>query len=142
VESQLQLDIPEEVLPTNPCFSTVAYTDATFAVGSLKLSIPGFTIFVNCTQLMWGSLTQTSVADASEFVAASVCAKQLMHVENILRFFGFLCPKPYPLYTNSQASRSIATNFNKMGKIRHIAIRYHLVRAMVISTSAFASLRT
>ncbi len=133
-ESQAQLDITEELLPTNLRFKTVAYTDVAFAVGLLKISITGFTIFVNCTPLMWGSLTQSSIADSScssEFVAASVCAKQLVHVENMFRFFGFLCPKPYPLYTDSQASRSIATNPNKMGKIRHIAIRYHLVRAMI-----------
>jgi hypothetical protein len=65
----------------------------------------------------------------------------------MFRFFGFLCPEPYPLYTDSQASRSIATNSNKMGKIRHIAIRYHLVRAMVAGggatlTSSFASRKT
>jgi hypothetical protein len=134
-ESQMQLDIPEEVLPTNPRFPTVAYTDAAFAVGTLKLSIFSLTTFVNCTPLMWGSLTQTSVADsscASELVAASVCAKQLKQVENMFRFFlGFLCPKPYNLYTDSQASRSIATNSDRMGKIGHIAIRYHLVRVMI-----------
>jgi hypothetical protein len=49
----------------------------------------------------------------------------------MFRFLGFLCPKPYLLYTDSQASLSIATNLNKMGKIRHIAIRYHLVRVMI-----------
>ncbi len=133
-DSQMHYDIKEDPLPTNPRFTTVAYTDAAFAVGLLKLSISGFTIFVNCTPLMWGSLKQTSIADsscASEFVAASVCAKQLMHVENMFRFLGFLCPKPYLLYTDSQASLSIATNLNKMGKIRHIAIRYHLVRVMI-----------
>jgi hypothetical protein len=82
-DSQMHYDIKEDPLPTNPRFTTVAYTDAAFAVGLLKLSISGFTIFVNCTPLMWGSLKQTSIADsscASEFVAASVCAKQLMHV--------------------------------------------------------------
>ncbi len=75
-ESQAQLDITEELLPTNPRFKTVAYTDAAFAVGLLKISITGFTIFVNCTPLMWGSLTQSSIADSScssEYVAASMC---------------------------------------------------------------------
>jgi hypothetical protein len=44
---------------------------------------------------------------------------------------GFRCPHPYKLYTDSQASLSIASNASKMGKIRHIAIRYHLVRSLV-----------
>jgi hypothetical protein len=48
----------------------------------------------------------------------------------MFRFFGFLCPKPYRVYTDSQASQTISMNSQKMGKIRHIAIRYHLVRCM------------
>ena len=53
-----------------------------------------------------------------------------MHLENMLRFFGFICAKPYIIYTDSQASQTISMNSQKMGKIRHIAIRYHLVRCM------------
>jgi hypothetical protein len=51
----------------------------------------------------------------------------------MFRFFGFLCPKPYPIYTDSQASLSIAMNDKRMGKIRHIAIRYHLVRKLALN---------
>jgi hypothetical protein len=49
----------------------------------------------------------------------------------MLAFLGFKCPAPYKLYTDSQASLSIAINLFKIGKIRHIAIRYHLVRCLV-----------
>jgi hypothetical protein len=128
-------DIPEVHIPTSSRFSQVGFTDASFAVGELKMSITGLIIYVNCTPIIWASEKQTSVADStcsSEFVGASVCAKQLTHVENMCRFLGFVCPKPYPLYTDSQASQ-IATNSEKMGKIRHIAIRYHLVRQMIAS---------
>jgi hypothetical protein len=102
----------------------------------MKFSISGFTFFLNCTPIMWSSLTQTTVADstcASEFVAASVCCKYIVHIENMIRFLGFTCPKPYRLYTDSQASLRIANNSIKMGQIRHIAIRNHLVRGMVIN---------
>jgi hypothetical protein len=133
---QSDFEIPESPLPTSTRFTTVGYTDASFAVGENKDSISGFTIYVNCTPIMWGSMRQVSGADStcsSEFVAASVCCKQLTHVENMFRFLGFLCPKPYRLYTDSQASMSIASNTWKMGKIRHIQIRYHLVRGMVLA---------
>jgi hypothetical protein len=135
-ETHKQMDISVLPLPTSKRFTTIAYTDAAFAVGPLKISISGFNIFVNCTPVMWGSLPQTTNVDStcsSEFVAASVCCKQLIHVENMFRFLGFLCPKPYLVYTDSQASLSIASNRQKMGKIRHIQIRYHLVRCMVIN---------
>jgi hypothetical protein len=132
-ESQQNIDIPEELLPINPHFRQIGFTDAAFAVGELKFSISGFVIYVNGTHVIWGSYKQTSIADstcAAEFVAAGVCAKQSTHVENMFRFLGFVCPNPYILYTDSQASQSIATNSIKMGKIRHIAIRYHLIRQM------------
>jgi hypothetical protein len=132
---QQHFDIDAAVLPTNSRFSVVGYTDASFAVGDTKDSISGFVIYVNCTPLMWGSMKQTATVDSTcsaEFVAASICCKQLMHVENMFQFFGFVCPKPYPLYTDSQASLAIATNPMRMGLIRHIAIRYHLVRSMAL----------
>jgi hypothetical protein len=111
----------------------VSYTDASFAVGDTKYSVSGYVIYVNGTPVMWGSMRQTSVADstcAAEFVAASVCCKQLLHLENIFHFLGFVCPKPYVVYTDSQASQTISMNDQRMGKIRHIAIRYHLVRCL------------
>jgi hypothetical protein len=134
-DMQCHFDIDEPPLPVNSRFSIVGYTDASFAVGDTKDSISGFVIFVNCTPLMWGSMKQSTTADSTcsaEFVAASICCKQLMHVENMFRFFGFVCPKPYPLYTDSQASLAIATNPMRMGLVRHIAIRYHLVRSMAL----------
>jgi hypothetical protein len=135
-EATVDMDITTPPLPVSDRFTTSAYTDAAFAVGLLKISISGLTIFVNCTPIMWASLQQTTNVDSTcsaEFVAASVCCKQLMHVENMFRFLGFLCRKPYPVYTDSQASLSIASNRQRMGKIRHIQIRYHLVRCMVIN---------
>jgi hypothetical protein len=134
--SHKDMDITTPSLPVSQRFTMSAYTDASFAVGLLKLSTSGFTIFVNCTPIMWASIQQTTNVDSTcsaEFVAASVCCKQLVHVENMFRFLGFLCPKPYPVYTDSQASLSIASNSQRMGKIRHIQIRYHLVRGMVIN---------
>ena len=74
---------------------------------------------------------------SAEFVAASICCKQLIQVENMFRFLGFLCPKPYRLYTDSQASLSIASNPHRMGQIRHISIRYHLFRSLVCLNDVF-----
>ena len=130
-----QLDIPEVILPTSSRFTTVAFTDASFAVGDFKDSIAGYVLYVNCTPVMWGSMKQSNGGDSTcsvEFVAASICCKQLIHLENMFRFFGFLCKKPYPVYTDSQAAFTIAMNDKRMGKIRHISIRYHLVRCMVM----------
>ncbi len=70
---------------------------------------------------------------SAEYVAASVCCKQMMHVENMVQFLDFTCPRPYKLYTDSQACLKISTNAFKMGMVRHLEIRYHLIRCIVLS---------
>lgn len=91
-------------------------------------------VYLNGVPILWGSLKQTIVVDSScsaEFVAASIACKQLLHAENMVGFFGFTCPKPYRFYTDSKACLQIATNLVKLGNVRHLQIRYHLVRCCV-----------
>ena len=37
------------------------------------------------------------------------------------------------MYTDSQACLKIATNGSKLGMVRHLEIRYHLIRCIVLS---------
>jgi hypothetical protein len=132
----ITLDIEKVLAPTNARFTKVAYSDASFAVGETKQSITGFIILINGTPILWGSLKQTVVVDSTcsaEYVAASVCCKQIMQAENMVQFLDFTCPKPYRMYTDSQACLKIATNASKLGMVRHLEIRYHLVRCVVLS---------
>jgi hypothetical protein len=128
------LDLPRVMLAVNSRYRLLAYGDASFAVGETKQSITGLIVYLNGVPLLWGSLKQTVVVDSSssaEFVAASVTCKQLLHAENMLGFLGFSCPKPYTLYTDSMACFHIASNPNRLGNVRHLQIRYHLVRCYV-----------
>ena len=121
-------------LPINLRYDLLAYGDASFAVGDLKQSVSGYVVYLNGVPLLCGSLKQTIVVDSScsaEFVAASIVCKQLLHAENMVAFLGFSCPKPYRLYTDSLACLHIATNPSKLGNVRHLQIRYHLVRCYV-----------
>ncbi len=121
-------------MAVNLRYRLLAYGDASFAVGETKQSITGLIIYLNGVPLLWGSLKQTVVVDSSssaEFVAASVTCKQLLHAENMLSFLGFSSPKPYLLYTDSMACYHIASNPNRLGNVRHLQIRYHLVRCYV-----------
>jgi len=134
VEDSEHLDIPRVLLPVNSRYSLLGYGDASFAVGATKQSVTGFIIYLNGVPLLWGSLKQTVVVDSSssaEFVAASVTCKQLVHAENMLGFLGFSGPKPYRLYTDSKACYHIASNPSKLGNVRHLQIRYHMVRCYV-----------
>jgi len=81
-------------------------------------------------------LKQTVVVDSTcsaEYVAASVGCKQIMHAENMVQFLDFSCAGPYKMYTDSQACLKIATNSAKLGMVRHLEIRYHLVRCLIMS---------
>ncbi len=122
------------MLPINARYGLVVYADASFAIGERKQSVSGFVIYLNGVPILWGSLKQTIVVDSScsaEFVAASIACKQLLHAENMISFFGFTCPRPYRFYTDSQACLQIATNSARLGNVRHLEIRYHLVRCCV-----------
>jgi hypothetical protein len=128
------LDIQRVVLPVNARYSLQAYGDASFAVGESKQSVTGFVIYLNGVPLLWGSLKQTVVVDSScsaEFVAASVTCKNIIHAENMIGFLGFTAPKPYRLYTDSKACFHISTNPSRLGNVRHLQIRYHMVRCYV-----------
>jgi hypothetical protein len=129
-------DIMKTLKPTNKRFTLVAYYDASFATGQSKQSVTGFVILINGIPLLFGSLKQTIVVDSTcsaEYVAASVCCKQIMESENMMQFLEFTCPKPYKMYTDSQACMKIATSISTLGKVRHLEIRFHLVRCLIIS---------
>jgi hypothetical protein len=131
-----ELDIQKKLAPTNKRFTMVAYSDASFAAGELKQSVSGFIVYINGIPLLWGSLKQTVVVDSTcsaEYVASSICCKQVLQAENMVQFLHFTCPKPYTVYTDSQACLHIANSRSKLGKVRHVEIRYHLVRCLVIS---------
>ena len=115
-------------------YRLIVYADASFAVGDTKQSVSGYIVFLNGVPILWGSLKQTIVVDSScsaEFVAASIACKQLLHAENMVSFFGFSCQKPYCFYTDSKACLHIATNTMRLGYVRHLLSRYHLVRCCV-----------
>jgi hypothetical protein len=131
-----KLDIVKIMPSTNSRFTLVAYSDASFSVGELKQGITGFLVMVNGTPLLWGSLKQTTIVDSTcsaEYVVSSVCCKQILQAENMMQFLDFVCPKPYTMYTDSQACLQIANNTSKLGMVRHIGIRYHLVRCLIMS---------
>ncbi len=118
----------------NPRYRLIVYADTSFTVGELKQSVSGYVVYLNGVPILWGSLKQTIVVDSScsaEFVAASIACKQLLHAENMVAFFGLSCPKPYQFYTDSKACLHIATNLARLGNVRHLQIRYHLVRCCV-----------
>jgi hypothetical protein len=128
------IDVKPIILPLNARYRLIIYADASFAIGDLMQSVSGHVVYLNGTPLLWASMKQTIIVDSScsaEFVSASVACKQTIHAENMISFLGFTCPKPYVMYTDSTACLAIASNSLRLGNVRHLAIRYHLVRCYV-----------
>ncbi len=127
-----EIDLRRVVLAVNPRYNLIVFGDASFAIGELKQSISGYVIYLNGVPLLWGSLKQTIVVDSTcsaEYVAASIACKQLLQAENMVGFLGFSCPRPYRIYTDSMAC--LHMNPAKLGNVRHLQIRYHLVRYFI-----------
>jgi hypothetical protein len=123
-----------DLVPETELFTIVAYTDASFAVTTKMQSISGWIVYCNGVPMLWGSLRQAVVVDSScsaEYVAASVCVKQVMTLANCLLFLGIRCVRPCPVYTDSQAAMSIAANVHSMGNVRHLNIRTHTTRCYI-----------
>ena len=119
---------------TTKQFRIVAYSDASFAVDEKAQSVSGWVIYLNGSPILFGSRRQTVVVDSScsaEYVAASMCVKKIMELVNTLKFVGIHCERPYKMYTDSTACKHIAENPTRMGKVRHLAIRTHLVRCHI-----------
>ena len=132
--SELEDVISQEDRKVSKSFTLVAYTDASFAVGLKKQSISGWVVMINGVPMVWGSLKQTVVVDSScsaEYVAASICMKQVKAVEAMISFLDVHCIRPYPVYTDSQACKFIGDNTTKLGRVRHLDIRTHVVRCYI-----------
>jgi hypothetical protein len=89
---------------------------------------------VNGVPMVWGSSRQTVVVDSScsaEHVAASICMKQLEAVEGMTSFLDVVFVRPHPVYTDSQACKFIGDNSTKLGRVRHLDMRTHVVRCYI-----------
>ena len=126
------LSVPDYPLSTN--FHLVVYTDASFASTDKMQSVSGWIVYLNGTPILWGSMRQTVVVDSScsaEYVAASIAVKQVKELEHRLLFLEICCPKPYTVYTDSQAAKAIADNANTLGNVRHLCICTHMTRCYI-----------
>ena len=49
----------------------------------------------------------------------------------MLLFLKIRCPRPYTMYTDSQAAMAISNNIQAMGNVRHLSIRTHVTRCYI-----------
>lgn len=115
----------------SPQFSVTAYSDADFANDlSERKSISGCIIFLANGPVIFRSVPQSIVASStteSEYIAASVCAKEVLWVNHTLREL-----RVDVLHTvmklDSQPALKLIKNPEVHRRTKHIDVKYHLVR--------------
>jgi len=120
--------------PVNHRYVLSQYVDSAFAVDSLCRSITGCVTLCNGGPLDWACIKESLCVDSttgSETLSYSSGIKGLKHAELRLKFYKIQPPKPMKMWTDSSGGKLLACNPNKLGRIRHLNIRYHMVKCYV-----------
>ncbi|KAF1317226.1 putative polyprotein, partial [Globisporangium splendens] len=112
-----------------------AYSDADWASNADdRRSISGVILIVNGGPVVYKSKAQKSVALSSseaEYMAASLCAQEIMWTRALLADLQAMQDKPTTLFEDSQGAIALTKNMGYQGRAKHIDIRYHFVREKV-----------
>ena len=120
--------------PVNPRYVISQYTDSAFAVDTLMRSVTGAITLVNGGPLLWHCTKESLIVDSttgSETMSYSTGIKDMKHVELRFKFFHIQPPKPYRMYTDSTGGKTLSCNPNKLGRVRHLNIRQHMIKCYI-----------
>ena len=94
-------------------------------------STSGNCFFINGCLISWTSKKQRCVVVStteSEYVAASLAARELIWLRQILIDIGHSPVSSTPLRCDNQSAISLAKDYVQHNKSKHIAVHYHYVR--------------
>jgi len=120
--------------PVADNYRLIAYVDSAFAVDALMRSVSGCVVLLNGGPIIWSCTKESLVVDSttnSETLSYSSGIKLLKPIENRLKFFHRQPPTPHKMYTDSTGGKLLACNPNKMGRVRHLNIKHHLVKCYI-----------
>ncbi len=112
-----------------------AYSDADWG-GDLnhRRSRTGFVVLLNNSPVVWVSKLQISISlssTESEYVALSMCAKDVIWARNLLEQIGFMQKNPTTIYEDNGSCIKIAESRKNHPGVKHITIRYHFIRYQI-----------
>ena len=115
-----------------------AFSDADWASDtSTGLSISGMVVTLAGTPIFWRSKQQTIIAMSStesEYMALAATCLEILYFRELLAIFPFIDSiSPTVIHTDNQSSIRIAEADTDRSRTRHIAVRFHCVRARVHS---------
>ena len=110
----------------------IGYTDADWASSHSSMrSTSGNCFFINGCLISWSSKKQRCVAVSTteaEYVAASLAARELVWLRQLLADLGHSLASSTPLRCDNQSAISLTKDYVQHSKSKHIAIHYHYVR--------------
>ena len=118
-----------------PSLSLLGYTDADWASSHLSMrSTSGNCFFINGCLVSWTSKKQRCVAVStteSEYVAASLAARELIWLRQVLTDIGHSPLSSTPLRCDNQSAISLAKDYVQHNKSKHIVVHYHYIQYKV-----------
>jgi len=120
--------------PVNDRYVITQHADSAFAVDTLMRSITGAITLVNGGPVLWHCTKESLLVDSttsSETLSYSTGLKDMKYIELRFKFFHIQPPKPYKMYTDSTGGKTLACNPNKLGRVRHLNIRNHMIKCYI-----------
>ena len=97
-------------------------------------STTGYCMMLCGGAISWSSKKQPTVALSSteaEFMAASSCVQDVLHIRMLLDELGFDIDAPTPIYEDNNGCIYMSKNQGKHKRAKHIDMRYHFIRDAV-----------
>ena len=120
----------QNIRPNN--LRLIGYSDANQVGDKLSRKLTsGYAFYLNNSLISQSSKQQPVIAlssCASEYIALTYAAKELIWLRLLLRELGYNQDQPNTLLVDNQASIVLANNPAKHATAKHIDIRYHFIR--------------
>lgn len=121
----------------------VGFTDASYAsCPDTRRSTSGYCFSLGSGLVSWSSRKQKTVSDSTsvaEYVAASEAAKESIWLRELLRSIGYPQQSPSPLLCDNSAAIVNSGDPFFHFKMKHVDVRYHLIREYVNSNQIHVS---
>ena len=114
-------------------FKLLAYSDADFAGRKTdRKTTTGYVIMFN-GPILWRTKTQKVIVDntsEAEYIACSMCSKDLRYIMNILTEINISFEKP-TVFVDNQSALVQLKQLGIPSKLKHIEIKHHLIRQLI-----------
>ena len=114
----------------------VGYVDADWAGDvSDRKSTSGYLYMIGQSSVSWSSKKQVSVALSSteaEYIAASYASQEAIWLREVLNDLGIALTQPTILHEDNQSCIKLATSDKNSTRTKHIDVRHHYLRDLVV----------